>query len=165
MADSKRDANRITTLIGVSSTDGETPTLAYINATTNRLLTDGLSTSIPATTGGLIPYQRVSTADNNADTVKASAGQVYSIQAFNNSANIAYLKLYNKASNPAPATDTPLKTILIPANSLGSGAVFDFGNLGLQFATGIAIAIVAGIATNDNTAVAANETVVNIDYK
>ena len=165
MTEARRDANRIATLIGASSSDGTTPTLAYINATTNRLLVDALSTSIPATSGGLTPYQLVSAATNNATSLKATAGQVYSIQAFNNSANIAYLKFYNKASAPAPATDTPVKTILIPANSLGSGAVFDFGNLGLQFATGIAFAIVGGIAVDDNTAVAANETVVNIDYK
>ena len=165
MTEARRDANRIATLIGASSSDGTTPTLAYINATTNRLLVDALSTSIPATSGGLSLYQKVSTANNNADTVKASAGQVYSVQVFNNSGNIGYLKFYNKASNPAPASDTPLKTILIPANTSGSGAVFDFGNLGAQFATGIAIAVVAGIATNDNTSVAANAMVVNIDYK
>ena len=165
MTEARRDQNKVPTLIGASSSDGTTPVLIYVNATTNRALVDALSTSIPATSGGLSAYQAVSAASNNADTVKASAGQVYSVQVFNNSGNIGYLKFYNKASAPAPATDTPIKTILIPANTLGSGAVFDFGNLGLQFATGIAIAIVAGIATNNNTSVAANAMVANIDYK
>lgn len=38
MADAKRDANRVPTLIGVSSSDGTTPTLAEIDPTTGELL-------------------------------------------------------------------------------------------------------------------------------
>lgn len=40
MAQSKRDENRITTLIGVSELDTTTPTLVAVDPTTNRLLVD-----------------------------------------------------------------------------------------------------------------------------
>lgn len=40
MANAKIDQNSKPTLIGVSSTDGVTPTLVYVNPTTNRILAD-----------------------------------------------------------------------------------------------------------------------------
>jgi hypothetical protein len=44
----KRDENRIPTLIGVSSSDGITPVLVYVDPTTHRLLVD-LTNSVPTT--------------------------------------------------------------------------------------------------------------------
>lgn len=41
MADSKRDANRVTTLLGVSNIDGLTPVDIYANPTTHELLIQG----------------------------------------------------------------------------------------------------------------------------
>ena len=40
MANAKHDQNRIPTLIGVSSTDGVSPTLVYVDPTTHRLYVD-----------------------------------------------------------------------------------------------------------------------------
>jgi hypothetical protein len=120
----------------------------------------------PTTTGGLSMSSTVSTATNNATSVKASAGQVYNVSAFNNSTNTGYLKLYNKASAPTPASDTPLQTYLIPAGNGTSGAGFVLPVAkGLAFSTGIAFAIVGGIGVTDNTSVAANAFVVNVCYK
>lgn len=42
MAQAKRDENRVTTLIGVSSIDGATPTNVKVDASTNRLYVDSL---------------------------------------------------------------------------------------------------------------------------
>jgi hypothetical protein len=119
----------------------------------------------PGAAGGLSMSSVISAASNNATVVKASAGQVYTIMAHNLNAAVRYLKFYNKATAPAPATDTPVLTLPIPGNTAGAGFVLDTGGMGIVFSTGIAIAIVTGVATNDNTAVAANEIVVNVLYK
>jgi hypothetical protein len=116
----------------------------------------------PATSGGLSMSKTISAATTNATSVKGSAGQVYNIQCFNTNASARYLKLYNKASAPTVGTDTPVKTLLIPPSS--SGFVAEWSN-GLAFGTGIAFALTTGIADSDTAAVAANEIVVNIDYK
>lgn len=42
MANAKHDQNRIPTLIGVSSTDGVSPTLVYVDPTTHRLYVDNV---------------------------------------------------------------------------------------------------------------------------
>lgn len=41
MVSTPRDANRVTTLLGTSSTDGSTPVSIYADPTTHRLLTSG----------------------------------------------------------------------------------------------------------------------------
>lgn len=119
----------------------------------------------PQTAGGLSMSKTISAASTNATSVKASAGQVYSIQAFNLAAAPRYLKLYNKASAPTVGTDTPVKTLMIPGNTAGAGFILDTGGMGLAFSTGIAFALTTGIADSDTGAVAVNEIVVNIDYK
>jgi hypothetical protein len=107
----------------------------------------------------------VSANSNNATSLKASAGTVFGVQVFNNSANIAYLKFYNKASAPSPASDTPYKVIGIPANTSGAGSNVTFGPDGLPFSTGIAYALVGGIGDTDNTSVAANAYLGEIDWE
>ena len=116
------------------------------------------------TTGGWTPFKVISAASTNATSVKSSAGQLGGLQVFNNSANIGYLKLYDKASTPTVGTDTPIKTLLIPANTNGAGFTLARGVIGTQFSNGIALAITGGIADNDNTAVAASAFIVNGDY-
>lgn len=114
------------------------------------------------TTGGATPYQLISAATTNATNVKASAGTVYGIQAYNNSTTTnAYLKIYNKASAPTVGTDTPIKTILLP---FGGGSNIPIPDVGIALGTGIAFAITGGMAVSDTTAVAATQVAVNIDY-
>ena len=118
-----------------------------------------------AITGGWTPYTYVSTASTNANNLKASAGSIGSIQVFNNSGTIGYLKLFNKASSPTVGTDTPVKNILIPANNQGTGAVIPLGDSAVSFSLGISFAVTGGIALLDATATAANVFSINIDYK
>ncbi len=40
MSNAKKDANHVSTMIGVSSVDGITPTLVYVDPTTHRVLAD-----------------------------------------------------------------------------------------------------------------------------
>lgn len=101
---------------------------------------------------------------NNVTMVKAGAGAIGHIRVFNNSANVAYLKLYNKATAPNPASDTVFDKILIPANSSGAGVVLDIA-YGQKFSTGIAFAVVTGFADTDNTAIAAGACCVTILYQ
>lgn len=115
-------------------------------------------------TGGATLYRLLSAASTNANSVKASAGKVYKIWATNTNAAVRYVKLYNKASSPTVGTDTPVMTLAIPGNAAGAGAIFDAGDVGANFATGIAIATTTGAADNDNTGVAANEVIVHVLY-
>lgn len=121
-------------------------------------------TNLPETSGGCTAYELVSAASTNATNIKNSAGQVYGVQVFNLNAAAHYLKFYNTSSAPNPASDTVVKSIMIPGNTAGAGVVVPFP-YAVAFSTGISFALVAGISNTDNTAVAANEIVVNIDYK
>lgn len=126
--------------------------------------TPWLVTDNPVTAGGLSMAKLISAASTNATSVKASAGQVYAVQAFNTNAAARYLKLYNKASAPTVGTDTPVKTLTIPGNAAGAGLVLSWDK-GLAFGTGIAFAVTTGAADSDTGAVAASELVIDLDYK
>jgi len=116
--------------------------------------------------GGSTQYSLVSAASTNANLIKATAGVVYSIQVFNNGSSLGYLKLYDKATTPAPATDNLVlkSTIIIPHGSgAGAGVVVSLP-VPKKFTSGIGFAITGAIATTDATSVAASQFVVNIDY-
>lgn len=124
------------------------------------LTSAGTTTNTPVnstTTGSFLS----SAATTNLTTLKAGAGNLYSVSVSNIGAAAAYLKLYNKASNPALASDVPVLTISIPA----SGTInVPFGAIGLRFATGIAYAITNLAADTDATAVAAAQVKVMWSY-
>lgn len=113
--------------------------------------------------GGATPYKLNSAASTNATSVKASAGQVYSIMATNQNAAVRYLKLYNKASAPTVGTDTPVQTYAIPGATAGAGFTLSIP-VGMTFPLGIAFAITTGAADSDTGAVAANEVIVNLTW-
>lgn len=149
--------NGVTPLMGngVTGTGSQRVTIASDQTAFGINLTAG-------TTGGSTPYHLISAATNNAQSVKATAGILYSYSAFNTSASLRYLKFYDKASAPSPASDTPILVIMLPPNN---GGVVKSFPVGVQCSSGIAFAIVSGIADNDNTAISANDCVVNITFK
>lgn len=101
-----------------------------------------------------------SAASNNATLAKASAGDVCNISGYNANAAVRYLKLYNKASAPSPASDTPFAVFALPPT-----ATFNYQLSSLYFSTGIAYALVTGSADNDNTSVGAGDILgLNITY-
>jgi hypothetical protein len=115
----------------------------------------------PATTGGTSDYHAVAAGSTNLGVVKASAGQLFGWNIFNNAAYPIYVKLFNKASNPLLGTDVPVRTIGVQA-----GTQFSYFNaIGMAFATGIALAITKLIADADTTAILANDCVVDLDFK
>jgi hypothetical protein len=119
----------------------------------------------PNTTGsnGTTPYKLISLATTNANVVKASGGNLYSIVAIGLTSTVRYLKLYNKATAPTVGTDVPLMTIPIPANTQGAGIAIPF-SMGVNFPLGIALAITSGLADNNTGAILANDVVVNLTY-
>lgn len=104
-----------------------------------------------------------SAASNNATSVSASPAIVYGLTLTNLAGTTQYLKLYNKASAPAPATDNALLIAVIPIPGSGLREV-RFHN-GLAFSTGLAYAIVAGVSDTDNTNATANGVMGNISWK
>lgn len=153
------------TAIDVNSGNKSNGTQRVILATDQPALSTPLPVAVNAqTTGGATPAQVLSAASNNATSIKASAGTLYSLVVINTTATIYYLKFYDKASAPSPASDTPLQTIPIPANTAGAGVAVPIPSCGIAFPTGIALAIVGGIAANDNTN-AATGVAVSLSYK
>ncbi len=114
--------------------------------------------------GAATPYKLTSALSNNAQSIKASAGYVHSINAANINASIRYLKLYNKASAPAPATDNALLIAVIPLPANGLPVAIAYGDHPLYFSTGIAMAIVTDASDTGNTSTAASEQFVTVGY-
>jgi hypothetical protein len=110
---------------------------------------------------GTLSARVQSAASTNATSVKASSGNVYSIDVGNSGASDAWLKLYNKASAPTVGTDTPIWSAYLPQGRART-IVFD---VSINFATGIAYAITGGGADSDTTAVAAAQVTGIINYK
>lgn len=117
-----------------------------------------------ATSGGLTKSRTLIPNNTTAIVVKASAGQVYKVRATNNSAVIAYVKLYDAVSATA-GSGTPIDTIMIPAATAGGAGIVDSTDIGWVHATGIAYTVTTGIADADTTAPAASAYIVTISYK
>lgn len=118
----------------------------------------------PATSGGLSRTRTLIPNNTTNVIIKASAGQVYKIRATNNSANIAYIKLYDAATATA-GSGTPVDTIMIPAATAGGAGIVDTTDIGVAHATGITFIVTTGIADADTTAPAASAYIVTIYYK
>lgn len=115
-----------------------------------------------ATTGGLSTFYLTAANSTNATNIKASAGQVYHVEVYNNSATLAWLSFYNTSGTPTCGTSIVAQT-MIPANSTsGAGAVADIA-LGRAFSSGIGICVTTGIGGTG--AVAASSYTITIDYK
>lgn len=139
-------------------------TAALSNATPVQVLSAPTTTVVPSAStsvGASSAHHLISAATTNATSVKASVGVINDIQVSNASASPRYFKLYNKASAPTVGTDTPVKTILVPA---GDTVALSFAPHGLRLTSGIAYALTTGIAVADVAAVGASEMAVNIAY-
>lgn len=103
--------------------------------------------------------------NTTAIIIKPTGGTVYSVEAFNNGAAVAYIKLYNSASATC-GSGTPMVRYLVPFGATNSGAGFTSANInGDAFANGIVMCVTTGIADNDTGAPPASTFIVNIHYK
>jgi hypothetical protein len=133
-----------------------------IAAGTNAIGNVGL---VGRTTGGMTIFRSID-IDESEEEVKATAGQVFSISAFNLTTAPLYLKFYNlTAANTTVGSSTPVLTFVVPGNADSDGAGFVWNNeIGFAFSTAISVAATTGIADADTGAPAANACVVNIGY-
>lgn len=115
---------------------------------------------VPHTSGGLSNYHLVSAATTNTNNVKASAGQVYGIQVYNNAAYAVYVKLHNTSGTPTAGSGV-VRTFGVPA---GGGYIWN-SDIGVPLGTGIGISIVKDITDAGTTAVALSDCVVDLQYK
>lgn len=115
---------------------------------------------VAGTTGGSTPYHLITAASNNLVSVKGSAGLLYGLSVSNNSASAIFFKLYNKATAPVVASDTPVRTIQVPANS----TVITAFPLGMGFSSGIAYACTGAIPDADATNITIAGSI-DLDYK
>lgn len=111
----------------------------------------------------LLTHNAVLAASTNATVVKGSAGSLQTIVVSNNSATIAYLKIYDKATAPTCGTDVPVLRFQIPATAAGPFSIVLDG--GRAFTNGIGYCAVTGIADNSTTAVAASAYIVTLGYR
>jgi hypothetical protein len=117
---------------------------------------------IPQTSGGTSGYSVISSgaANQDAASVKGSAGQLYGYSLFNTTSSARYVKLYNKASAPT-SSDTPVVRIYLPPTG---GANRDYAHA-MAFGTGLAIRITTGSADNDTGACSTGDVLANLEYK
>lgn len=121
---------------------------------------------IPTTAGGLSNYNVQPGASDNHVVIKAGAGQVYKIEAFNNSATVNYVRLYNATTgfNGCNSATNLVWQGIIPASTSGAGLSSSW-DLGIAFATGISICVTSGYAQTDTTNATASALIVNVGYK
>lgn len=102
------------------------------------------------------------TTSNTGEVIKASAGNVYGWNITNLTAGTIFVKLYNKATAPTGAGDTPVRVIMVPA----SQSVLVTPNSGIlkSFAAGISIRTTTGAADTD-VASPATSPIVEVFYK
>lgn len=150
---------------------------SYTAGTTNYVTQDttgsscGSATSggtvqpVPGSTGGATPNSSIVANNTTSVAVCTAACNLYGVLVFNNSATIAYLKLYNAAQGSTTCgAGTPVQRILIPANTSGAGAVISFP-LGVAYSTALTRCVTTGIADADTSAPAASAYIVGFIYK
>lgn len=92
----------------------------------------------------------ITSAGNNAQNVRNGECRLMHCDARNPTATPCYLKFYNKATTPAPANDTPVVVLYLPANTLAPTPL-PLPINGHLFSKGLGVAVVANAAFNDNT--------------
>lgn len=141
---------------------GDVDIASALPAGTNSIGNVGL---VPRTSGGMTIFRSID-IDESEEEVKATAGQVFSITAFNRTAAPLYLKFYNAtAANVTVGTTTPVLTFVVPGNADSDGAGFVWNNtIGFAFSTAISVACTTGVADNDTGAPGANDCIVIVGY-
>lgn len=110
-------------------------------------------------------FHLISNASNNARVVRGGPGFVAALWATNTNAAIRFLKFFDVAINPIPATDQPIFVCGIPGGAAaGAGGALAIPG-GLRFGRGIGFALVTGAADFNDGAVAAGEIVISFVFQ
>lgn len=130
-------------------------TITTVSTVTNPIKITGVAS------GGATTYLLISAATTNSTLISTGAHTLYSINAYNNGATAAYVKIYAKATAPTVGTDTPIKSIMLPA---GGGSNIVLPTQGDVVALGLGLGITGGAANSDTTAVALSQVIFNCSY-
>jgi len=114
------------------------------------------------TSGGASYNNAIAPATPAVTTVKASAGNLYGIVAFNLLATPVYLKFYD-ASSVTLGTTACTFQFMVPGNAGGAGFVIELP-VPRSCANAIKYAVTNAIATTDNTGITANSVIVDVAY-
>lgn len=94
-------------------------------------------------------------AGTNSTLVKSSRARLFKLCAFNASASVKFLKVYNRGSAPTVGSVAPVLDFPIPVGYWE----FETTEHGLQMPLGIAFGITGAVGATDSTAVAAGDIV------
>lgn len=155
--------NAIGKLAANSGVDIGDVDILSIAAGTNSIGNVGL---VPRTTGGMTIFNSID-LDESEEEIKSSAGQIFSISAFNTTAAPLWLRFYNAtaANTTVGTTAAHMGPFLVPGNADSDGAGFVWNNtIGAAFGTAISAAVTTGVAAADTGAPGANACVVVVGY-
>ena len=126
MAEARKDQNFVSTLIGASTIDDETPIRAWIDPTTHRLLVDAdiqslIAISFPSRSVGTYNAVTVTIA---ATLIKASNANRLSLQITNTSGEVCYIAFDSSvtATNGFPLAQNDV--LSLTGSDLYTGAVY-----------------------------------------
>lgn len=132
-------------MVGFTADETSTDSVDEGDAGAARMTLDRKQITTPyahAAAGGATPYRNVD-VDETEDDIKTSAGKLFWLNVMNLTASVLYLQIYdNVSASVTVGTTTPTLTIPIVTlgDTNGAGVQMYFGDLGLQFNTGICIA-------------------------
>jgi hypothetical protein len=110
-----------------------------------------------------VPYSALSAAGINATNVRSGFGYLIGWSIANTTNVARYVRLYDKASAPVPASDVPFFRLVIPPSDGKSEMVFSSSPIWL--ARGLAYDITAASPDTDTTAVSAGDVIVNLLFQ
>lgn len=153
------DASRVSVDFGMISGSVKDNNLAIPVYATNMV---AVVYTRPSTSyGSSSHYPFLSAATTNETSMKNAVTVVNSLLAWNKSDNDAYLKLYNKATAPVLASDTPAMVLFLPAGMPPTNVI---GTHSIRFATGVGFAITGAPGYTDTTAVGAEDVGLYFNY-
>lgn len=166
--DATHDGSALTTgpqAVGYASTAAPSAVSAAGDAVRMWASLNGAAAQFPVahTVGGCTPHSIISANTVNETQIKATAGQLYTLNVTNIGANEVFFKLYNDTAANTDETDTPVQRYVIPGNAAGAGNTLSIP-VGMAFSTAITYRITGAAADNDTTAIAANEVLVSACY-
>ncbi len=152
--------------LGVVLAAETTKVIGTVNPGNTANTTAWIVQPIGGTTNGNTNYVLEPAASDNHAVVKAGAGTVYSIEVFNNSATVNYIRLYNATTgfNGCNSATNLTWEGMIPANTSVAGAIMNKA-IGLAFSTGISICVTSGYGQTNTSNATASAMAVNVEYK
>ncbi len=160
---SSTGSGSITVSSNASTTNGVTALGTPLPPGNNLL---GQISETPQTAGGLLGFILEPAASDNHTNIKNGAGQVYHIIAFNNSATVNYIRLYNAGTgiNGCNSASNLVWEGHIPASTSDAGFSEPIPE-GLAFAAGISICVTSGYGQTNTTNATASAISIDVLYK